>query len=153
MFLQKRWKNSGQEMSPILIIHKEATTCCAGVGFFTYTLAPFLLNITSNRKTCTISHLSEQIDKNVLLTPMPYLCLALPLSKHTGTHGVQNMLNKKICESLGNNFSLNFGRHLRLLGENWLFYGLVLWKRNSKPKEIIHLIEIKNTNRSFFLKD
>jgi hypothetical protein len=30
--------------------------------------------------------------KNVLLTPMPYLCLALPLSKHTGTHGVQNML-------------------------------------------------------------
>jgi hypothetical protein len=33
--------------------------------------------------------------KNVLLTPMPYLCLALPLSKHTGTHGVQNMLNKK----------------------------------------------------------
>jgi hypothetical protein len=44
--------------------------------------------------------------KNVLLTPMPYLCLALPLSRHTGTHGVQKMLNKKICESLGNNFRL-----------------------------------------------
>jgi hypothetical protein len=33
--------------------------------FFTYTLAPFLSNITSNIKTCTISHLSEQIDKIV----------------------------------------------------------------------------------------
>jgi hypothetical protein len=31
--------------------------------FFTYTLAPFLSNITSNMETRTISHLSEQIDK------------------------------------------------------------------------------------------
>jgi hypothetical protein len=29
---------------------------------------------------------------------MPYLCLALPLSKHTGTHGVQNMLNKTFLQ-------------------------------------------------------
>jgi hypothetical protein len=34
---------------------------------------------------------------------MPYLCLALPLSKHTGTQGVQNMLKKKKISCVNKN--------------------------------------------------